>query len=489
MEDQLTNEQKQKRRRQLLVSRACTNCRKAHTKCDEQKPCSRCVRLGLSDTCHMAEIQKRGRKRKTEGTESVNENNFLTIDSTKKSKNPVGAATQSLQSFDKNPFNFEELVGAGSESEDTEPFIIDDFFPTDNGGHPIQQQFPNNQLQFSQTNIPDYTVYDFNYANFLLSSQLPLYAGPSCPTQNPCPMQAYSLNNPLVTSQVCQKMATAAAVQQQIANAVSQQLAQQQQLMILQQQQQQQQQTVQRLFNMQNVPISTWQQPYLNSSMPVQDTQHNEYPFSPTNSSPSNSDKIHSDINNISQETIDLWNDTSLQHRNEEEDLREQVRRLQLENEKLKNIVIGNNGPQKVQTEALYHQANIQNRFENQYLRFNEGEENVGLIVSTRDGSIISMNNTMKELLGYSDEDLKNNVSNWEQILDPSFWPKQLKWAEKNILNMQENAALSDVVFIKKGASDPPKESDLIKPKSFMTRFCYDCTSRDLLFSITKVYL
>lgn len=33
------------------VSRACTHCRRGHTACDEQRPCSRCVARGRADSC------------------------------------------------------------------------------------------------------------------------------------------------------------------------------------------------------------------------------------------------------------------------------------------------------------------------------------------------------------------------------------------------------------------------------------------------------
>lgn len=51
-------EKKKKRKR---VSRACLECRKAHAKCDFNRPCSRCARHGLG--CCDAdpnEMKKRG---------------------------------------------------------------------------------------------------------------------------------------------------------------------------------------------------------------------------------------------------------------------------------------------------------------------------------------------------------------------------------------------------------------------------------------------
>jgi PAS domain S-box-containing protein len=56
--------------RRKQVRKACTNCRKAHACCDEQRPCLRCVNLGLSSECVDAENKKRGRKRKNSGDQS-----------------------------------------------------------------------------------------------------------------------------------------------------------------------------------------------------------------------------------------------------------------------------------------------------------------------------------------------------------------------------------------------------------------------------------
>eukprot|EP01119_Soliformovum_irregulare_P003540 TRINITY_DN1419_c0_g1_i1.p1 TRINITY_DN1419_c0_g1~~TRINITY_DN1419_c0_g1_i1.p1 ORF type:complete len:238 (-),score=26.56 TRINITY_DN1419_c0_g1_i1:325-1038(-) len=43
------------------VSKACLLCRKSHLSCDLERPCSRCIRKGLS--CEEGESKRRGRKR------------------------------------------------------------------------------------------------------------------------------------------------------------------------------------------------------------------------------------------------------------------------------------------------------------------------------------------------------------------------------------------------------------------------------------------
>ena len=52
----------QKKRKQ--VTRACKKCKQSHACCDNQRPCSRCVNLGIADSCCDSEQKKRGRKRK-----------------------------------------------------------------------------------------------------------------------------------------------------------------------------------------------------------------------------------------------------------------------------------------------------------------------------------------------------------------------------------------------------------------------------------------
>jgi hypothetical protein len=46
------------------VNRACAECKESHTACDTERPCARCVSLGLGDSCRDAECKKRGRPKK-----------------------------------------------------------------------------------------------------------------------------------------------------------------------------------------------------------------------------------------------------------------------------------------------------------------------------------------------------------------------------------------------------------------------------------------
>jgi len=55
---------KRSRDSRACVSRACIRCKAAKKCCDEQRPCQRCVRMGLGDQCYDAKHMKPGRKPK-----------------------------------------------------------------------------------------------------------------------------------------------------------------------------------------------------------------------------------------------------------------------------------------------------------------------------------------------------------------------------------------------------------------------------------------
>lgn len=48
------------------VSRACIRCKQSHSCCGTERPCERCVQLGLGDSCRDSEQKKRGRKKKNQ---------------------------------------------------------------------------------------------------------------------------------------------------------------------------------------------------------------------------------------------------------------------------------------------------------------------------------------------------------------------------------------------------------------------------------------
>lgn len=55
------------------VKLACTNCRKAHSACDDIRPCSRCTKYGLTDSCEDKPRRKRTAASTTPGKRSFDE--------------------------------------------------------------------------------------------------------------------------------------------------------------------------------------------------------------------------------------------------------------------------------------------------------------------------------------------------------------------------------------------------------------------------------
>jgi len=55
---------KQRRPKRKQVKRACTNCRKSHSGCDDLRPCSRCTDNGLEASCEDVPRKKRATRRK-----------------------------------------------------------------------------------------------------------------------------------------------------------------------------------------------------------------------------------------------------------------------------------------------------------------------------------------------------------------------------------------------------------------------------------------
>jgi len=56
--------------RKPYVKRACTNCKKAHSACTEERPCKRCVQLGIAHECVDAERKKSSKTRQKKGAYS-----------------------------------------------------------------------------------------------------------------------------------------------------------------------------------------------------------------------------------------------------------------------------------------------------------------------------------------------------------------------------------------------------------------------------------
>eukprot|EP01090_Pellita_catalonica_P004225 TRINITY_DN14063_c0_g1_i1.p1 TRINITY_DN14063_c0_g1~~TRINITY_DN14063_c0_g1_i1.p1 ORF type:complete len:248 (-),score=16.31 TRINITY_DN14063_c0_g1_i1:110-853(-) len=57
-------QKRQKKRPRRQVKRACNNCRRSHTKCENKRPCSRCTHLKMADSCADRPLKATGKKRK-----------------------------------------------------------------------------------------------------------------------------------------------------------------------------------------------------------------------------------------------------------------------------------------------------------------------------------------------------------------------------------------------------------------------------------------
>ncbi|KAF8978116.1 hypothetical protein BGZ46_006817 [Entomortierella lignicola] len=125
--------QKPKRRQ---VKNACVNCQKACKKCDEGRPCTRCIKYGLSDTCvdSTRKVRKKGIKRgpykrkippsqlgsASASTTPIMSHAILTGPSTGYMSEPVTALNSPTQShmlpFTSSSMNFGYNANSGSNS-------------------------------------------------------------------------------------------------------------------------------------------------------------------------------------------------------------------------------------------------------------------------------------------------------------------------------------------------------------------------------------
>jgi hypothetical protein len=65
MSDSVTNAPTNSSPKRKQVKNACTNCQKACKKCDDARPCPRCIKYGIADTCvnSVRKERKKGIKR------------------------------------------------------------------------------------------------------------------------------------------------------------------------------------------------------------------------------------------------------------------------------------------------------------------------------------------------------------------------------------------------------------------------------------------
>jgi hypothetical protein len=84
------NDARLKDKSRKRVSRACVYCQRSHMSCDEGRPCKRCLSRGMGELCRDGKCKRRGRKRKSELTNSADEEELSTDSVEKKVSAPRG---------------------------------------------------------------------------------------------------------------------------------------------------------------------------------------------------------------------------------------------------------------------------------------------------------------------------------------------------------------------------------------------------------------
>eukprot|EP01088_Endostelium_zonatum_P017790 TRINITY_DN5418_c0_g1_i2.p1 TRINITY_DN5418_c0_g1~~TRINITY_DN5418_c0_g1_i2.p1 ORF type:complete len:516 (-),score=95.58 TRINITY_DN5418_c0_g1_i2:483-2030(-) len=186
------------------VSRACVQCKKSHTACDDYRPCHRCVHLGKSDSCRDAEVKRRGRPPKKhrgsgEGGNTEDDSDSSDEKTTKQEdvkanvrrprsptrdgedgfQNPTPNRTISFTHF-KKPANLPTPSSAFQSSSSRTPTSNDN---NSNLNSPSNSQFPPH-VSPSRTPMStmSHTPYEVNPYSHYSSNILPPPKYPSAPT-------------------------------------------------------------------------------------------------------------------------------------------------------------------------------------------------------------------------------------------------------------------------------------------------------------------
>lgn len=100
------------------VKNACVNCQKACKKCDDQRPCGRCVKYGIEDTCINSQRKERKRKDASSASESASERSSSPL-SMMSSRSARLRQRESLRSSARNIRSFpKELLQSLQDEED-----------------------------------------------------------------------------------------------------------------------------------------------------------------------------------------------------------------------------------------------------------------------------------------------------------------------------------------------------------------------------------
>eukprot|EP00471_Norrisiella_sphaerica_P005077 CAMPEP_0184487382 /NCGR_PEP_ID=MMETSP0113_2-20130426/9953_1 /TAXON_ID=91329 /ORGANISM="Norrisiella sphaerica, Strain BC52" /LENGTH=373 /DNA_ID=CAMNT_0026869673 /DNA_START=54 /DNA_END=1175 /DNA_ORIENTATION=- len=104
----------------IRVKTACTNCKLAKARCDNGRPCSRCIKRGCQETCVDAVPKRRGRKRNHEAKEEYSddiEKDQNVFDDDEYDNEEEDLDSQTLENSDINE-NHEDDLAVSEISED-----------------------------------------------------------------------------------------------------------------------------------------------------------------------------------------------------------------------------------------------------------------------------------------------------------------------------------------------------------------------------------
>ncbi|KAG1178423.1 hypothetical protein G6F70_001554 [Rhizopus microsporus] len=246
------------------VKNACTNCQKACKKCDDARPCPRCIKYGIADTCvnSVRKERKKGikrgpykRRQKTEDKSRKTDGSDPNAQATQYAPTAIrGAAFPLAYPSNLNQYGqpydpYSQYAAYHKEQMMSQPYVVNPVYPPI--GYPVlvatnsdqQQQHqqqqssqqpnasPSNQQQTQQQQQPSQQQQQHPYPYMLHQQPSPQVARPLMQHNEHYPSQIYYQQQP---QQQQQQQPQPQAQQQQ------QQQAQQQQPQHQQQQQQQQ---------------------------------------------------------------------------------------------------------------------------------------------------------------------------------------------------------------------------------------------------------
>lgn len=135
------------KRRRKKASRACSHCQKAHLTCDDSRPCQRCVKRGLEDTCTDG-ARKKAKYLQEDESEADSDHRFQSNVMT----------PPSMLNYNMEDNNSQHRIGFGSDTASLEYGMLSNMIPMVDTNHsfpttPIHNNNNNNNTPPSTTTI------------------------------------------------------------------------------------------------------------------------------------------------------------------------------------------------------------------------------------------------------------------------------------------------------------------------------------------------